>query len=292
MAISAPFSIRLFVADGDPDGLRIVERSNWNGLCLMFPRTVLPEIRSRGEFARAGVYLLLGPRKDAEGEMLYIGEGDPVGPRLESHYSKKDFWNRGIFFVTGSAGALNKAHVKYIEARLIEMALAAKRIKLDNQNSPSLPTLNEADQADMEVFLSHMLQILPLLGIDAFEQAKAAPPSERLDLLIVAKGVRGHGYESKSGFVVCAGSEVVMETTASMKKHLSGIMDLRSDLIERGVIDGSTKPYRFSMDYVFSSPSTAAAVILGRSANGRTEWRDKAGRTLKHLQSAKAGTVS
>ncbi len=139
-----PFSIRIFVTNGDPDGLRIVERSNWPGKALVFPRTLLPEVKHRPEFKQTGVYLLLGPREDGEGDLLYIGEGDPVLPRLESHYAQKDFWNRAAFFVT-STGALNKAHVQYLESRLIRLSLDAKRIPLDNQVQPKLPTLNEAD---------------------------------------------------------------------------------------------------------------------------------------------------
>ena len=73
---STPFSLRIFVADGDPDGLRLVERSNWIGKALMFPRALYTKVRSREEFKQTGVYLLLGPRTDGEGEMLYIGEGD------------------------------------------------------------------------------------------------------------------------------------------------------------------------------------------------------------------------
>ena len=205
-----PFSIRIFVANGDPDGLRIIERSNWNGKVMMFPRPLLPDVKKREEFSRTGVYLLLGPREDGEGEMLYIGEGDPVRPRLENHFSKKDFWNRGVFFVTGQEGALNKAHVQYLEARLIELANAAKRMSLDNQNQPNRPTLNEADQADMEVFLGHMLQILPLLGISAFEKPVAAKTVRKNRLLINAKGLKVEGYESTSGFVVCEGSQAAL----------------------------------------------------------------------------------
>lgn len=288
MPSTPPFSIRLFVADGDPDGLRVVERSNWNGLCLVFPRPLLPDVKKRDEFGRTGVYLLLGPRDDGDGEMLYVGEGDPVRPRLESHYKNKDFWNRAIFFVTGSAGALNKAHVQYLESRLIALALSAKRIPLDNQNTPNLPTLNEADQADMEVFLSHMLQILPLLGVSAFEKPASVKAAKRTRLFAEGKGIRAGGYESSGGFVICAGSEVIPETTPSMKTHLRGIAELRDGLIERGVIDTTTTPYRFAQDFTFGSPSTAAAVALGRSANGRTEWKDKSGRTLKAIQESQA----
>lgn len=279
-----PFSIRIFVANGDPDGLRIIERSNWNGKAMVFPRSLLPEIKKREEFGRTGVYLLLGPREDGEGELLYIGEGDPVRPRLENHFSKKDFWNRGVFFVTGQEGALNKAHVQYLEARMIELAHAAKRLPLDNQNHPKRPTLNEADQADMEVFLGHILQILPLLGISAFEKPGSARLTRKKRFFLNAKGLTAEGFESTGGFVVFEGSQSTLETVPSMKIHVRGMYDLRERLIDSGVLRQKDNCYRFSQDYSFSSPSTAAAVVMGRSANGRIEWKDKSGRTLKAIQ--------
>ena len=288
----SPFSIRIFVANGDPDGLRIVERSNWNGRAMVFPRSLLPEVKKREEFSRTGVYLLLGPREDGEGEMLYIGEGDPVRPRLESHFSKKDFWNRGVFFVTGQDGALNKAHVQYLEARLIELANAAKRMSLDNQNQPNRPTLNEADQADMEVFLGHVLQILPLLGIAAFEKPAATKTARKNRLFLNAKGLKAEGYESTSGFVVCEGSQAALEAVPSMKTHVRGMYEIREKLISTGVLSLADDFYRFTQDYSFSSPSTAAAVTMGRSANGRVDWKDKSGKTLKAIQEELAGEGS
>lgn len=283
---SHPFSIRIFVANGDPDGLRIIERSNWNGRALVFPRPLLPEVKKREEFGRTGVYLLLGPQEDGEGELLYIGEGDPVRPRLESHFSQKDFWNRGVFFVTAQEGALNKAHVQYLEARLIELAHAAKRMELDNQNKSNRPSLNEADQADMEVFLSHMLQILPLLGISAFEKPTSTKTPRNKHLFAEAKGLKAEGYESTGGFVVCQGSQATLGTAPSMKTHVRGMYDIREKLITSGVLTKEDKCYRFTQDYSFSSPSTAAAVVMGRSANGRVEWKDKSGKTLKAIQEA------
>src|SRR5581483_9497604 len=114
MPNSEPFELRVFVADGDPDGLRLVERSNWNGKAVMFPRASFTQVRSRAEFQQAGVYLLLGPRVGVDGQAIYVGEGDPVRPRLEEHFAKKDFWNRAVFFTAGP-GHLNKAHVQYLE---------------------------------------------------------------------------------------------------------------------------------------------------------------------------------
>lgn len=281
---SHPFSIRIFVTNGDPDGLRVIERSNWNGRALVFPRPLLPEVKKREEFGRTGVYLLLGPQEAGEGELLYIGEGDPVRPRLESHFTQKDFWNRGVFFVTGQEGALNKAHVQYLEARLIELANAAKRMALDNQNKPNRSSLTEADQADMEVFLDHMLQILPLLGISAFEKPTSDKNTREKNLFLEAKGLKAEGYESTSGFVVCQGSQAALESVPSMKNHVRGMYDLREKLIVSGVLAQEGQCYHFTQDYSFSSPSTAAAVVMGRSANGRVDWKDKSGRTLKAIQ--------
>ena len=106
--MSTPFSLRIFVADGDPDGLRVVERSNWIGKALVFPRALLPRVKARDELGQTGVYLLLGPREDGEGEMLFIGEGDPIRPRLESHYAQKDFCSRAMCFVAAPGRILTE----------------------------------------------------------------------------------------------------------------------------------------------------------------------------------------
>lgn len=279
-----PFSLRIFVADGDPDGLRVVERSNWIGRALIFPRALLPKVKQREELGQTGVYLLLGPREDGEGETIYIGEGDPIRPRIESHYAQKDFWNRAVCF-TAVGAQLNKAHVQFLEAHLIRLAKSAKRLPLDNANQPAEPSLSEADRADMQVFLENMLGMLPVLGIHAFEQVVAPAAVVAITLLTCkGKGVVAHGYEATQGFVVKAGSQAVGETVPSMQQHVRGMFDLRRELIENGVLLRDGDHLRFTQDYVFSSPSTAAAVALGRSANGRTDWKTAEGRTLKELQ--------
>jgi hypothetical protein len=284
MSLLKPFSLRIFVADGDPDGLRLVERSNWVGKAIVFPRALLPKIKQRAELNQTGVYLLLGPREGGEGEMLYIGEGDPVRPRLESHYAQKDFWNRAVCFVA-APGQLNKAHVQFLEANLVRLAKAAKRLPLDNANHPAEPSLSEADCADMQVFLENMLGMLPVLGIHAFEQA--APMATTVAQTVLTcrgKGVTASGYEATQGFVVKSSSQAVGESVPSMQQHVRGMYDLREELIGNGVLQRDGNHFLFAQDYVFSSPSTAAAVVLGRSANGRIEWKDTHGRTLKALQ--------
>lgn len=284
MSLLKPFSLRIFVADADPDGLRLVERSNWVGKALVFPRSLLPKIKQRAELTQTGVYLLLGPREDGAGEMVYVGEGDPVRPRLECHFAQKDFWNRAVCFVA-APGQLNKAHVQFLEANLIRLAKAAKRLPLDNANQPAEPSLSEADCADMQVFLENMLGMLPVLGIHAFEQNNQAAVAVAETLLSCkGKGVVANGYEATQGFVVKAGSQAVSQPVPSLQQHVRGMFDLREELIGNGVLLPKDGHLHFSQDYVFSSPSTAAAVVLGRSANGRIEWKTGTGKTLKTLQ--------
>lgn len=286
MTSTLPFSLRIFVADGDPDGLRLVERSNWIGKAVMFPRALYTKVRMRDEFKQTGVYLLQGPCTDGEGEMLYIGEGDPVGPRLESHYAKKDFWTQAVFFVAGT-GQLNKAHVQYLEAVLLVKGVAAKRVKLDNGNTPAEPTLSEADRADMDVFLGNILGMLPVLGIHAFEKSMENIDIDRKPVLTCSgRGASARGRDTAQGFVVLAGSVAAADEVDSLATYFPTLSQLRQNLLANGVLVAEGTTWRFSQDYTFGSPSTASTFVLGRSSNGRTSWKDSSGRNLKEIQEA------
>jgi hypothetical protein len=279
-----PFSLHIFVADGDPDGLRFVTRDNWIGKAIVFPRSIFPKVHHRGEFRNTGVYLLLGPRVEGDGDQLYIGEGDPVLDRLKDHYAKKEFWNRAVFFVAGTE-YLNKAHVQFLEAQLVLRARAAKRVLLDNGNVPSEPTLSEADRAYMSAFLDNLLGMLPLLGIDAFEQTTVQSTSEENTMLICSgKGVQATGYNTAQGFVVVSGSFATKDEAKSLKDYFPNISKLRAELVTRGVLTVHEDKLRFTQNYSFNSPSQASSVILGNSSNGRADWKNSNGVSLKELE--------
>ncbi len=277
------FTIRIFLHDGTPDGLRFVEKSNWTGLGFVCPRSRFPTAKSRPELKKAGVYLLIGP---GAGDMptIYIGEGDPAGPRLDQHFARKDFWTSFVLFTSKDAN-LNKAHVQYLEASLVELATKAKRSTIDNGNLPQKPSLSEADTAEIEGFLGEMLLIYPVLGISVFEEPKGAPSTATI-LTLKGKGAEAKGYEAPSGFVVLRGSTARLDTVPSIHPYLS---DLRNALLGRGVLAREGDHLRIEQDYTFDSPSTAAGVMLGRSANGRIEWKDGLGRELKEIQEGALG---
>jgi hypothetical protein len=272
-------TLRIFLADGSPEGLRLVEKSNWTGHALVCPRSRFSTARDRKEFNRPGVYVLTGLTPDSGLPRVYIGEGDPVRPRLDSHQRDKDFWTTLTLFTSGTEN-LNKAHIQFLESRLIELARAAKRADLDNQNSPQLPNLSEADQAEMETFLEEMLLIYPVLGLTAFESVKPQQPAST-KLYIRAKGVTASGFDTAAGFIVTRGSQAVIDWVPSAHEYAK---ELRDSLLQRGVLAQNGDHYVFTQDYTFDSPSGASQVIQGRTSNGRIDWKDEHGNTLKDLQ--------
>jgi hypothetical protein len=224
--------------------------------------------------------VLVGTSEDGSLPTIYVGEGDPVKGRLNQHHNKKEFWEWTVFFVAKD-NSLNKAHVQQLESRLLGLARAAKQCKLDKIQQSLPPTLSEMDIARAEDFLDEMLSIFPLLGLGVFE--KPEPKQKPIDVLhIESKGIKASGYEDAKGFVVCKGSQMVEKEAQSIQHPLS---TLRKDLLDQGVVDSCV----FTQDQVFDSPSTAAGVVLGRVANGRIEWKNAAGTTLKELQVATAG---
>lgn len=279
-----PFFIRVLVPTGDPDGLRIVEKSNWPGVGVVFNRTNYKEVVSRGEFDKTGVYVLVGTSDDSILPTIYIGEGDPVKNRLNQHYGKKDFWDWAVFFVAKD-DSLNKAHVQYLEAELLRLAREAKQCKLDNGQGAVAPTLSEAELALADSFLQDILSIFPLLGLGVFEKTVTTTKKPGDLLSIDSKGVKASGYEDAKGFIVVKGSQLVKVETNTIHQYMS---TLRKDLLAQGVIVDQGQHYAFAQDQVFTSPSTAAGVILGRTANGRIEWKNSEGKTLKQLQAAAA----
>jgi hypothetical protein len=277
------FSIRFFLPGGTPDGMKVVEKSNWIGRAIICPRGAFQDLKQRPEFKKTGVYLLIGQTSPDDLPTVYIGEGDPVGDRLTQHQKTKDFWTTAVFF-TSKDDNLNKAHVQYLEAILVLRARAAKRCNLDNGNAPTLPSLSEADIAEMEEFLDQMLLMYPVLGVGVFQTPESTSPHGPI-LQLKAKGLTARGREVTDGFVVLAGSESPKEHVPSTDQH---IVALRKYLRDQDLLVESGDHLKLVEDYTFSSPSTAAAVMLARTANGRIEWKDEAGHPLKELQAAAA----
>lgn len=275
-------TLKIFLAFGDPKRLRTAELSNWTGKAVSGPRSEFDKVLERKESLSSGVYFLTGTDPESNKQAIYIGEAECVRDRIKNHLDK-DFWNHVTFFISKDEN-LTKAHTKYIEGRLIEVAKSAGRsVVMNNQGSGS--KLPESDREDMEVFLEKMQQVLPVLGVETFVLAvsKEQRETKRELLTCIIKDITASGYLTPNGIVVLAGSQAVLQERSSAKNY-PGVLTQRRKLIEENDLVSNDGALVFSKDIEFSSPSAAAAVIHGGSANGLMAWKDSQGKTLKELE--------
>lgn len=288
-------SLRIFLADGTPSGIRHAELVNWSGQALVCPRVRIADLNDWEEAKRPGVYFLVGEDEMSARDALYIGEAENVLDRLRRHTREKDFWRTALVF-TSKDENLTKSHVKYLESRLCEHARQIDRIKLLNSTEPSRPRLPKADQVDMEGFLGPLVTLSGALGFRFLERANASASSSRPEL---SKGGRctpseatstgstsdqgiplfsfkrgdycsGTGTPSDDGFLVFSGARGPI----AQRDYASPLRQERMALFES---DGSLRvegeEFVTLRDLEFSSSSGAACFISGSSINGRKEWR-------------------
>lgn len=154
-------TIKIFLVHGDPKRLRTAELSNWTGKAIAGPRSEFDSLIAREESSRSGVYFLTGVDPESGQPAVYIGEAESICDRVRDHLDR-DFWNHLAFFVSKDEN-LTKAHIRYLEGRLIDLAKTAERADVKNSQG-SGSKLPESDREDMEVFLEKILQLLPALA--------------------------------------------------------------------------------------------------------------------------------
>lgn len=281
-------TVKIFLAQGDPGSIRTAEISNWTGKAVTGPRSQLELILQREEAKNPGVHFLTGINPQTGKERVYIGEAEVIRSRIKGHLDR-DFWNTITFFVSKDEN-LTKAHIKYLEGKLIEMTKAADRFELDNSSSSS-SHLPESDAADMDVFLAKLEQLLPVLAQEFLRPIrKGFTRGKKADLLFCEiKNVKAVGRPAENGFLVLKGSEAVLEERPSVKKYPYPSI-LRAQLSADGVLKAENDRMVFTKDYEFSSPSAAASVIHGGSANGLQAWKDSNGISLKEKEEKEVST--
>jgi hypothetical protein len=274
-------TIKLFIPRGDAKSLRTAEISNWTGKAVAAPRTELDELLAREELDKAGVYILTGRDPLTNAPRAYIGEAEVIRERLKQHKSK-EFWVSAIVFVSKDEN-LTKAHVRYLESRLLAETSKVNRFTLE-QNQAGGSKLPESDREDMEVFLSRIRQLLPVLGSDILSPISHPDTATQRGGMLYCrmKGAEGRGQRTPNGFVVFNGSTAVLEERPSMEKY-PYVMAQRKQLIAEGALAEKEGFLVFTKDTEFSSPSAAAAVIHGGSANGLIAWKTGDGKSLKQL---------
>ena len=272
-------TIELFWVNGTADGIITAELSNWNGKGIKVPRT---EIRScqREDVCEPGVYFLLCQEDDGT-DSVYIGEAENIKDRLIQHLrdyqsgKEKYYWNTAVIFVGRD---LNKALIRYLENRLVEIATECARYKILTKNTYKNTVVKESQTASIEEFIDNIKVLINAMGYKILESVPIA--TDTTEYLYCKSGhANGKGFISAGGLTVVKGSKVSDHLANSFESGSKSYFDLRKKLESDGIIaDGE-----FIKNYEFSAPSAASSVILGRSSNGKTEWKTHSGKKLSEL---------
>lgn len=269
-------TIQIYLPDGNPRNLKIAEITSRTVQAILIPRANLDEAAKRPELDNVGIYLLFGLSETKP--QVYIGETENCLTRLKQHNKAKDFWTHVIVF-TSKTYFFTKTHIKFLEWLSYDQATKANRYELDNGNSPSKPHLSESVEADLYDNFETIKILASTLGYPVFDIIKK--PSRNEVIECKGKSAYAEGEYTEDGLVVFSGSTCNLKETSTLGNW---VINIRKLLVENGVLVESNGALKFTSDYVFSSPSGAAAVVLARSANGWTEWKYKNGKTLDEVK--------
>lgn len=284
-------SIELFLVNGTADSIVTAELSNWNGKAIKIPRIEVAACK-REDITQAGVYFLFC-KEDDDSNSVYIGEAENVKERLMQHLrdynseKEKYYWSTAIIFIGRD---LNKALIRYLENRFVEIARELKRYLVLTKNTYRNTVMKESQIAAMEEFIENVKVLLGALGFKVLEPLDKPDKSKndrsdkeqnkelKLHLERTIKDVgkiEADGIRTSEGFVVLQGSHVSPiddDTISTSLKERRKKANIESGILKE--------------DILFSSPSYAAMFVIGKSANGLTSWKTSDGRSLKDIESS------
>ncbi|TXI22157.1 MAG: GIY-YIG nuclease family protein [Roseateles sp.] len=279
MTTATPKTIQIFLPSGEPTGIRVAEITTRIVQVIEVPRKRLPEFFEMPESTQVAVYYLVATPEDGGTPQLYVGQTGDLRTRLAEHDRRKDFWERALVLVSRTH-SLTQTHALFLEWLSLETARRVGRYADSNGNAGSRPHTPAPLEADCrEVFETGQI-LLATLGHPMFAPLPQPDGQSRATELFVCRsaGAAGRGLYTSEGFVVLAGSVGRLAHVPSIQG--TSHADLRDKLLRDGVMVAEGDTVRFTRDHLFRSPSMAAVALLGRTANGWTEWKTEQGQTL------------
>ena len=276
--IQTPQTIQIFLPDGNPTSIKIADLTNRMIVAVLIPRNKLTDCGVRPEVRKYGIYFLFGVNEDKAKPISYIGETEDCFERLKLHNKSKDFWNYAVV-VTSKSNTFTKSHVKYLEHVCIKSANEIGRYDTDNLSAPAKPYITESMEADLLDNFETIKVLLATLGFPIFEEIRKSSRKKEL-LYCKGKDAFAQGGMIDDGFVVLKGSKANKDETKTAGTWVTG---MRKKLLDDEILTPNNGVFIFAEDFVFGSPSAAAAAVLGRRANGWTEWKDKDGKTIDEI---------
>lgn len=243
-------TIELFLVNGTADSLITAELSNWNGKAIKIPRTEVSGC-AREDLRGVGVYFLICQGEDGI-DSVYIGEAEVIHDRLKQHLAdhqsgkEKYYWNTAVAFIGRD---LNKALIRFLENRLVEIAKECGQYTVLTKNTYKNTILKESQIASMEEFVENVKVLMSALGYRVLVPAPQATDNT-VYLYCKGSGADAKGFVSSGGFTVLKGSRVSTHTVPSMEVHAKSQFKLRRAMEQEGIITDGV----FLRDYEFTSP--------------------------------------
>jgi hypothetical protein len=273
-------TIQIYCPSGEPRGVRIAEITTRIVQAVVAPRAKIDEAFEREELSGVGLYFLFGESEAGGLQLVYIGEAENCATRLKDHHRRKDFWNVSVAIVSRT-GSFTKAHCKLLEWMAIERATKAGRYQLENGNSGGQPNVPEWMRSDVAEVFETAEVLLGTLGFPVFEPAVHLASADDSNVFMCRRGgAEARGVYNEEGFVVLAGSIARLDVAPASHDLVA---PKRDELLAQGVLRRESNGLLFTRDLAFSSPSAAAAIVIGGSANGWTEWKNAKGATLDQV---------
>ncbi len=273
-------TILIYCPTGEPLGVRLAWIESGTVMAIVVPRNKLDVASAREELARVGLYFLFGESETTGLPMVYIGESENCCRRVTQHNGSpdKEFWNIAVAFVSRTS-SFTKSHGKMLEAWAIHEAKSVGRYEVVSEMSGE-PAVPEWMRTDLETVFATVKVLLGSLGFPLFIPTAIEKPGEEQIFYCRRGGASAKGMYTEEGFVVLAGS--IARRDPSLSSH-DTVEPRREELLGSGVIAACKEGYRFERDWVFGTPSAAAAIVTGGAANGWTEWKNGRGQTLDEI---------
>ena len=280
---ATPKTIQIYLRGGDPRGIRVAEITTRIVQVIEVPRSLLPQFLLMDESLQVAVYFLIGESEDGTERKVYVGQTGDLRARLSKHHKDKDFWQKALVLISRT-NSLTQTHALFLEWHCLQAVRKAGRYTDENGNSGSKPHTPAPMAADcLEIFDTEST-LLATLGYPLFDSL--SKPTENSDaeqvFVCTASGAKGRGLYTEEGFVVLKGSTGRLKNVPSIAGSAGA--NLRSRLLESGVMRAEGDGVVFEKDHLFRSPSMAALALLGRTANGWIEWKAEDGRTLDEIK--------
>ena len=288
-------NINMFLMDGEVTGKIKCTLSNWTGVIYKIPRIQLGDLKSRDEMKQSGIYFLFGRDEDKQKDVIYIGQattrknGEGVLLRIQEHTRDihADYFN-DVIILTTQNNSFGPTEISYLENKFTQLAKEAGRYIVKNGNDPNPGNVTEEKESELDEIVENTLMIIGTLGYRVFvpmikEVSQDLTDNHSTYLYLKRKTKKSNRVieatceRTTEGFVVLEGSQVEIKDSPYLPASLK---EMRQNLIDSQVIqDGVLKEKQ-----LFFSPSYAAAFLLGMQTNGRTDWKNQDGRTLKELE--------